>query len=153
MVQQKRPLHRTLGKVYVVGALMTGLSGLYMAVFAYGGWITQWGFGAMAAALLVTTLMAYLKIRARRIVEHRAWMIRSFSVLFAAVTLRIWLPVLTVLYDGDFTPAYQWVAWISWVPNLLWAEWFVRRLQRRTGAEAEARSSFPQTRLTVAAGQ
>ncbi len=136
MIEHRPPIHRTLGKIYVVGALMTGLSGLYMAGYAYAGWITQLGFGTMAVALLTTTTMAYLKIRARQIVEHRAWMIRSFSVLFAAVTLRLWLPVLTALYQGDFAPAYQWVAWVSWVPNLIAADWYVRRLARRSGTAA-----------------
>ncbi len=148
MIEHRPPIHRTLGKIYVVGALMTGLSGLYMAFYAYGGWITQLGFGTMAVALLTTTTMAYLKIRARQIVEHRAWMIRSFSVLFAAVTLRLWLPVLTALYDGDFTSAYQWVAWVSWVPNLIGADWYVRRLGQRGGATA---TEQPFQRPTVAA--
>jgi hypothetical protein len=28
---------------------------------------------------------------------------------------------------GEFTTAYQVVAWLSWVPNALWAEWYIRR--------------------------
>jgi hypothetical protein len=42
------------------------------------------------------------------------------------VTLRIELPLLIMAF-GDFTPAYQVVSWLSWVPNVLWAEWYVRR--------------------------
>ena len=53
-------------------------------------------------------------------------MLRSYALVFAAVTLRIELPLLTMAF-GDFTPAYQVVAWLCWVPNALWAEWYIRR--------------------------
>jgi hypothetical protein len=49
-------------------------------------------------------------------------MLRSYALVFAA-TLRIELPLLIMAF-GEFT---QVVAWLSWVPNLLWAEWYVRR--------------------------
>ena len=42
------------------------------------------------------------------------------------VTLRIELPLLIMAF-GEFTTAYQVVAWLSWVPNALWAEWYIRR--------------------------
>jgi hypothetical protein len=47
-------------------------------------------------------------------------------LIFAAVTLRIELPLLVMAF-GDFTPAYRVVSWLCWVPNLLWAEWYIRR--------------------------
>jgi len=53
-------------------------------------------------------------------------MVRSYALIFAAVTLRIELPLLTAAFH-DFTPAYLVVAWLSWVPNLLVVEWYLRR--------------------------
>lgn len=124
---RRRPrLHRRLGKVYLIAALLTGISGLYMAVYSFGGAVTHYGFGAMALALLLTTTLAYRSIRAGRVAAHRAWVVRSYALLFSAVTLRIWLPILVGLYAGDFTSAYRWVAWLSWVPNLLAAEAYLR---------------------------
>ncbi|GAB4428835.1 MAG: hypothetical protein OHK0039_47410 [Bacteroidia bacterium] len=55
----------------------------------------------------------------------------SYAACFAAVTLRLWLPILTALL-GDFLPAYRIVAWLCWVPNLLVALaviWWQRRRQ------------------------
>jgi len=52
-------------------------------------------------------------------------MIRSYALLFAAVTLRIELPLLIMAF-GEFTPAYQVVSWLCWVPNALWAERYIR---------------------------
>lgn len=126
LLLRRRALHRILGRVYVGAALITGLAGLYMAWFAYGGMITRLGFGGLAVALLFPTAQAFAAIKRRDVKRHREWMLRSYALIFGAVTLRIELPLLIVYFEGDFLPAYRAVAWTSWVPNLLWAEWYVR---------------------------
>lgn len=45
-------------------------------------------------------------------------MVYSYALCFSAVTFRLWLPLLIWLFS-DFTPAYQLVAWLCWIPNLL----------------------------------
>ena len=85
----------------------------------------------LAVLLLATTARAYTAARARTIALHRQWMLRSYALLFGAVTLRIELPLLIMAF-GEFTPAYQVVSWLSWVPNILWAEWYIRRTVRVT---------------------
>lgn len=122
-----RRLHRTLGKLYVGAAFGTGATGLFMAAFSFGGAVTHLGFGLLAVLVMATTGMAFARIRAGDVAAHRAWMVRSFALIFAGVTLRIELPLVIAAYGGAFEPAYQWIAWLSWVPNLLWAEWWVRR--------------------------
>ena len=52
-------------------------------------------------------------------------MLRSFALIFAAVTLRIELPILIGIFHG-FDPAYALVAWLCWVPNLAIAEIYIR---------------------------
>src|SRR5688572_17411662 len=37
-------IHRTLGKIYLVCVMISGLCGLYIAFFATGGWISSIGF-------------------------------------------------------------------------------------------------------------
>jgi hypothetical protein len=44
--------------------------------------------------------------------------LRSFSLTFAAVTLRIYLS-LSGLMGWQFASAYAVIAWLCWVPNLL----------------------------------
>ncbi len=124
----RRPAwHRMLGKVYVASALLIGATGLYLSPHAFGGPVARVGFAGMGVALLVPTLLAYRAIRAGRVAVHRRWAAMSFAVLFSAVTLRLWLPVLVGLHLGDFAPAYRWAAWLSWVPNLIAAAWLTRR--------------------------
>ena len=63
----------------------------------------------------------------RDIPAHRDWMIRNFALSIAAVTLRIYLPLLLLLLHWSFRQTYITVSWLCWVPNLLVAEWLVRR--------------------------
>jgi uncharacterized membrane protein len=131
-LRARRPgLHRALGKLYVASASMVGASGLYMAAYAFGGPAAKLGFGLLAVTLLTTTGVAFARIRHGDVEGHRAWMLRSFAILFAAVTLRIELPLLVAAHGGDFAAAYRQVAWTSWVPNLLAAEAFLAWKRRR----------------------
>lgn len=126
--------HRVSGRIYLsVGVLVGGVSGFYAAQFAYGGLIARSGFTLLALSWLFTGLMAFLAIRRRDIENHRRWMVRNFSLTFAAVTLRIYLG-LSVAVGLQFEIAYPLIAWLCWLPNLL----FVERLfnSRRTGYSA-----------------
>lgn len=55
-------------------------------------------------------------------------MIRSWALTLASVTLRLYLPTVSVL-DLPFLPAYRAVAILCWVPNLIAAELWLRRPQ------------------------
>lgn len=121
--QNHKVLHRWSGRVYLaVGVLVGGLAGLYMAQYAYGGQLARIGFAALALTWLYTGARAYLAIRHGAIDEHRKWMVRNFSLTLAAVTLRIYLP-LSMAAGIDFSTAYPVIAWLCWVPNLVFAEW------------------------------
>jgi uncharacterized membrane protein len=118
---RRTAVHRWLGRTYLIGVAMGGLAGLYMAFFAYGGSLARMGFAALALGWLYTGVQGYGAIRSRAIDEHRAWMIRNFALTFAAVTLRMYLP-LSDLFGIPFDLAYPAIAWLCWVPNLLVAE-------------------------------
>jgi uncharacterized membrane protein len=127
LLARRRRLHRVLGRVFVASALATGATGLYMAPYSFGGPITHVAFGLLAVLVLATTGMGLARILARDVAAHREWMVRSFALIFAGVALRVELLPLIAAHGGAFEPAYQWVSWLCWVPNLAWAEWYVRR--------------------------
>lgn len=122
--QRNLALHRWLGRVYVIGVGFGGIAGLVMAFNSTGGPVTHLGFGMLAVLWLGTTAKAYLSIRAGNIKEHRAWMLRSYALTLAAVTLRLYLPLFD-LFGIPFEQAYLAIAWLCWVPNLLITEWVV----------------------------
>ena len=133
---RRRDLHRWLGRAYVLAILLGGLSGLYMAFFASTGTIAGAGFFLLALAWLATTGIAFAKVRSGDIAGHRRWMIRSAALTFAAVTLRIYLPV-SMVAGLPFEPSYTVIAWACWVPNLIAVELWRRRGQVAKAALAQ----------------
>lgn len=150
-LRQRRPvLHRWLGRIYLTGILLGGLSAFVIAPGIISGLVGQVGLSLLGVLWLWTGWNAYSTIRAGKVALHREWMIRNFGLTFAAVTLRLWLgiligtqvPLLDVKYGGDFdalfVEAYRVVMWLCWVPNLIIAEWII---QRRRVAQVSSQQS------------
>jgi uncharacterized membrane protein len=124
-IRRRNPaVHRWLGRCYVIAVFLAGGAGLYLATMADGGLPSTIGFGLLAILWISSTTIAYVCIRRGRVNLHRKWMLRSYSLTFAAVTLRIWLP-LSVIAGLPFGPSYVAISWLCWVPNLIFVEWFV----------------------------
>ncbi|WP_246096512.1 DUF2306 domain-containing protein [Paenibacillus sinopodophylli] len=119
-------LHKRLGYVYVLSIVISSVAGIYLSLFATGGLISGLGFFILDILWVTTTLIALRKIMVKDIKRHREWMLRSYALTFAGVTLRIWLAPLVMLF-GDFVTGYLFVAWLCWVPNLIVMEAIIRR--------------------------
>ncbi|MEQ1554951.1 MAG: DUF2306 domain-containing protein, partial [Ferruginibacter sp.] len=128
---QKINLHRTVGKIYVVSVLFSSIAGLGIGIFATGGWIAVLGFITLGLIWFYSTFKAYSSIRAGKIENHKKWMIYSYAICFAAVTLRIWLPILIIVF-GEFLMAYRIVAWLCWIPNLLVGYFIINKKKSST---------------------
>lgn len=122
--------HRWLGRIYAVGCIVGGLSGLRLAFGTTAGVFAGVGFGLLALCWLFATTQAWRYARERRFAEHRRWMIRSFAMTFAAVTLRLYLPIAPLL-GYDFMDGYRITAWAGWVGNLIVVELWMRRSSPR----------------------
>ncbi|WP_149274875.1 DUF2306 domain-containing protein [Pareuzebyella sediminis] len=118
--------HRIIGRIYVIAVLISACCGIFIALNANGGLISTLGFISLGLIWLFTTLKAYRAIRKGDLSLHQGMMIYSYAACFAAVTLRIWLPLLLVVIE-DFTTAYRVVAWLCWVPNMIFAFFWIRR--------------------------
>lgn len=119
--------HRWLGRFYLVEVALGSIAGFAMSTVSEEGLLTHLGFGTLAVLWFLTGFEAYRKIRQGNIEEHRKWMIRNFSLTLAAVTLRNWMPLMLFALHWPFHITYITVSWLCWVPNLLVAEWLVRR--------------------------
>jgi len=117
-IRREYPIvHVVVGSVYAVATLVSGLSSMYLAQSANGGIISGVGFTTLGILWLTTTGAGYYYIMRRKVAQHRAMMTYSYALCLAAVTLRIFLPLLIILF-GDFIIAYRIVAWLCWIPNL-----------------------------------
>ena len=123
---KKLVLHRRLGKIYILSVFISGFAALYIAAYATGGLVSSLGFGGLAMAWLSSTYLAYRNIRQRDIENHQRWMIRSYALTFAAVTLRLWIPTFQAFVPFDFVTSYKIISWLCWIPNLAIAEWIIK---------------------------
>jgi len=119
--------HRWAGRTYVSSMLLSGFGASVMAITTNAGPVAAAGFGGLAIASIFTTVRGYLLARAGKYQQHRRWMIRSYVLAFAAVTLRLHIPMFLIVFGMEFAAAYVIIAWSCWVPNLLYGEWYVRK--------------------------
>lgn len=89
-------------------------------------WPTVSSFFLLSLAWLWTTGMAFWRARQRQFDLHRAWMTRSYSLTFGAVTVRaLALPLALLSQDPRFAAIAA--AW-SWPLNLIVAEFIIRSI-------------------------
>ena len=113
--------HRLLGWIYCGAVLLGWRASLWIAPHSQTGRIASAGFLTLGAAWIVTTGLAVRLILQGDSNGHRRWMIRSFALTAAAITLRIYLPLVFV-FRWPFSIGYPSIAWLCWVPNVMAAE-------------------------------
>ena len=124
-LRARRPrLHRWTGRAYAVAVGLSGTAGLVLALGTEAGPEAGAGFASLAVLWLATTALGIGFAMRGDTVRHREWMLRSAALTFAGAALRLELVPL-VLAGLEFDTAYTTVAWLSWVPNLLVAEWLL----------------------------
>jgi uncharacterized membrane protein len=118
--------HRIIGRIYVICFLITAITSILVSYHASGGKVSQWGFMGIGIIAVFTTIKGFLAILNKEIEEHQAWMRYSYACCLASVTLRLWNPLLG-LFINDFELMYQIVAWLSWIPNLLYVKLYLNK--------------------------
>ena len=139
-VQENKSLHRLLGKIYVFGALFFAAPGAYvMTFFIHRGTGVFISFLLQNTLWVIFTLSAWVLVKNGAIDRHIMMMRRSYALAFAAVSLRLYIWLLTIFGHGvDFENNYLIIAFASWVPNLLVAEFFNYNQRRQTSQESLA---------------
>ncbi|WP_400190582.1 DUF2306 domain-containing protein [Hymenobacter sp. B81] len=125
--RNRRRVHQQLGKLYVASILaLAAPSGLVLAYFANGGLAAKVGFTLQCVVWWLCTWQAYRLARQRQWEEHIKWMLRSFLVTLAALSLRLESYVLYHFFGTKPIETYLTVVWLSWTGNLLLAEVLVQ---------------------------
>jgi Predicted membrane protein (DUF2306) len=126
LLRGRRALHRRIGQTYLWAAWVTSLSSLGVAAFFDVSLAAKTAFAGVSLLWLVTTTVAFLRIRQGRVTQHREWMIRSFSLAFFFVTGSLWPPILAATALPQAI-GYPLALFLSWSLNLAAAEWWIRR--------------------------
>lgn len=142
-------LHRWLGRVYVLTALIAGIGGLGFILFrgTIGGGPMNVGFGLYGALMILASMETWRHARAGRYQVHRAWAIRLFALAIGSWLYRMdygfWLTAAhRIGHREDFHGPFDVVmAFFFYLPNLAVAELFLR-----------ARRSFSHPAFRISAG-
>lgn len=119
--------HRWNGRIYVLSIVLNFIPGIYVAFFATGGWLSTFGFIVLELLWLTTTLLGYIHIRKRNIDKHRRWIIRSFSLSYANMTIYILVTTVHFGFTLSYAVSYTVAVWLCWIINLLLAEWIIKK--------------------------
>jgi uncharacterized membrane protein len=111
--------HRLAGRTYVGACVIGGVGGLTTALHASGGPVAGWGFGILAVLWVGTTLAAWRAAVRGRFARHRLLMRFSYAMTFAAVTLRLQIPIGFAVGFPSYSAMSVWLAYTCWVPNVL----------------------------------
>ena len=139
-------LHRQLGKLYLASVWISGATGIAVAVFEQN-FTKQMSFLTLAILWLVTGWKGYRTIRRGDVQGHRDWMIRNYAVTLVAVTARLVVPMLMLLYGaargfsvpGGVPEIVEAVLevniWLGIIVNVMLAERVIRegRFRQRLG--------------------
>lgn len=140
-------LHRVIGRTYLISLVGAAAAASYATVVTPSGFPLQVAFSVLIVAWLYTAYQGYRTIRRGDVRQHRIWMIRNYTLTFAAVTLRLYLLLGTALMPVipalQFRDVYTASAWLSLLGNVLVAEYFIvhRTVARR---RRETRTTVPQ---------
>jgi len=143
--QRFTKLHRVIGRIYVVAALIVAPLGAYIQYFEERmGATRSFSIAAAvdAALLMLTTGIAFYFAYRRKIQQHRQWMTRSFAVALVFLEVR----VITGLGGWDGRPAaIETIVWLCLAASLLVADVLLQ-------AQESWRSRPRTAKIQVAAG-
>ena len=127
VLKEHRSLHKIVGKIYAYDIMIVNFpAGLIMAIYANGHLPSKIAFLILDILWFAFTYKAVVAARKGDIKTHRQFMIRSYALTFSAITLRLWKIVFTHTLPLDIPTIYMVDAWMGFVPNLLFAEWYIR---------------------------
>lgn len=138
--------HRWLGRLYAICVCIGASSAIVLSTTAVGGATSTAAFASLAILWLLTTAGGVYAAFTHRHRLHARLMSHSAALCFAAVTLRLYLPIaLRVGGAGTgFAQPYSVIAWACWVPNVLVVEayyWLCKGAQARLTLPAESRNA------------
>jgi uncharacterized membrane protein len=126
-------LHRVLGKVYGTSILVGSTGGYYLALtIPAKDVVYAAGLFMLCTAWVITTSMALFAIRRRNIIQHREWMLRSYTVTFAFVTYRLVEALLNKLHFASAGDIATIMAWACWAVPLMVVEPLIQAAKIRS---------------------
>ena len=124
-------LHRISGRIFVLCGIIGAFSGIAIGVFDPFMGVGDQGFNeSMATAffslfILLSLVMALVRIKQRNFGQHREWMIRAFALMLAIATERLMLTALMATTGIEIAVLFGTTFWMAGVSNMAAAELWI----------------------------
>jgi hypothetical protein len=133
-------LHRRLGRVLLTCGLLSGLIAIYYGLrYPFGGRVESVAAIVFGTWFVACLALAFRAIRARRVADHRRWMIRAFAVGVGIAMIRIWVGLfiaIATMRSGDMAEmspsptTFGWAFWLGFSLHVAAGEWWLRTTRR-----------------------
>lgn len=121
-------IHRWVGRAYVFNVLLVAApTGLIMSFDTNNSFSSRTAFTVLSCLWWYFTYTAYWSVIHRDFIGHRNFMVRSFALTLSVITLRLWEVGLMADVEPHLMDLPLMMAWLGFVPNLMVAEWWIRR--------------------------
>jgi hypothetical protein len=153
--RRHRGWHRAAGKILVPCALLTAMTGLWMAHFyawpAGDGYILYLERLIVGTAMLGCIVLGVNAIRLRDFALHGDWMTRAYALAMGAATqVLTHLPWFIFVSEKPGEGPRAVMMGGAWVINALVAEWIIRRRRRATIARVASAGRVREPQFTAA---
>jgi hypothetical protein len=130
--------HRRAGKVLAVCGLVSGITGMWMAVFyaiphGLQGPLLLAVRLLVGSALVAAIVIAWSSILRRQVARHEAWMIRAYALGQGAGTQAFVMLPWTIVFGEAEGLTRDLLMSLAWMINIVVAEWIIRRRSRSNG--------------------
>lgn len=127
--------HRLMGRLFVLAGLALGLSGVSLLLTVQPGStpVIDIARAVAGVALIAALVLGVRAAMARKIVHHRAWMIRAYAIGMGSGTVAlIFFPIYVITGDAPTGLIADVIFTLWWGATIALAEGVIRRLETRT---------------------
>lgn len=119
-------IHRQLGRVYIISTVLSGISGMYLAIISDVNLPYAVGLFMLGVTCVTSSTLAFVSIKNKKVDLHKDWMIRSYVIMFAFVSFRFVEDILMALEIGTRVEVSTLMSWACWAVPLFITEIFIQ---------------------------
>ena len=119
-------IHKLLGRTYVYSIFISSVTSFYLCATTPENIWYALGLSGFTAAWLLTAVMGMMSAVRGRLIQHKAWMIRSFVVTVGFSLSRLLEDMIVHAHaEVNRVERLTVLSWVSWIVPLIITEWIL----------------------------
>ena len=119
-------IHKFLGRTYVYSIFISSVTSFYLCATTPENIWYALGLSGFTVAWLFTAIMGMMSAVKGRLIQHKAWIIRSFVVTIGFSLSRLLEDMIVHAHaQVDRVERLTVLSWVSWIVPLIVTEWIL----------------------------